>query len=39
VEDLGSTNGTLVNGQAISQQVPLGRGDTIAIGGTVLEVR
>lgn len=39
VEDLGSTNGTTVNGQAITQQVPLARGDKIAIGGTVLEVR
>jgi len=39
VEDLGSTNGTMVNGQSITHQVPLGRGDKIAIGGTVLEVR
>jgi pSer/pThr/pTyr-binding forkhead associated (FHA) protein len=39
VEDLDSTNGTLVNGQSISTQVPLNKGDRIAIGGAVLEVQ
>jgi pSer/pThr/pTyr-binding forkhead associated (FHA) protein len=36
LEDLGSTNGTLVNGQRIQGQVPLSRGDRIAIGSTEL---
>jgi MoxR-like ATPase len=31
--DLGSANGTLVNGQAATQPVPLHHGDTIEIGG------
>ncbi len=39
VEDLHSTNGTSVNGQRISTQIRLGKGDTISIGSTVLEVR
>lgn len=39
VEDLQSTNGTTVNGNRISTQVRLGKGDTISIGSTVLEVR
>ena len=38
VEDLGSTNGTYVNGQKLSGAVPLKRGDHVRIGGTVLEV-
>src|SRR5207302_3768137 len=34
--DLGSTNGTMVNDQAVSEQ-PLRQGDRITIGRTVLE--
>jgi pSer/pThr/pTyr-binding forkhead associated (FHA) protein len=34
-EDMGSTNGTIVNGQRI-QRVQLRDGDTIQVGGTVL---
>ena len=32
VEDLGSTNGTFVNGRAVAAVAPLGFGDEIAIG-------
>lgn len=38
IEDLGSTNGTFVNSERISQQVRLGRGDLVQVGGTVFEV-
>lgn len=38
VEDLGSTNGTFVNGAAISSPVRIKRGDRIQVGETVLEV-
>ena len=38
VEDLGSTNGTLVNGHRISAPTPVRGGDRIELGGTVLEV-
>jgi hypothetical protein len=38
VEDLGSTNGTSVNGNAITDPTPLRRGDRVHIGETVLEV-
>ncbi len=37
VEDVGSTNGTYVNGNRISQALPLNPGDRIQIGSTVLE--
>ena len=37
VEDVGSTNGTYVNGNRISQALPLNSGDRIQIGSTVLE--
>ncbi len=36
VVDLGSTNGTEVNGRRIAKRTPLGDGDRIAIGGTEL---
>lgn len=36
--DLGSANGTLVNGRRIVGTVPLAPGDRIQIGGTVLEL-
>ncbi|MDR3053424.1 MAG: FHA domain-containing protein [Coriobacteriales bacterium] len=38
VEDLGSTNGTLVNGQPISGPVVLGEGDIVGIGEVSLRV-
>ncbi len=38
VEDLGSTNGTYVNSEQISQAVRLGKGDLLQIGATVFEV-
>jgi EmrB/QacA subfamily drug resistance transporter len=38
VEDLGSTNGTLVNGQEISAPTPAAPGDTIEVGSTTLRV-
>ncbi len=38
VEDLGSTNGTFVNGTRIGGPVRLRRGDRLQVGGTVLEV-
>jgi ABC-2 type transport system ATP-binding protein len=39
IEDLGSTNGTFVNGQRITSAQPLNVGDQIQLGETVLEVR
>jgi FHA domain len=39
IEDLGSTNGTFVNGLRISALQTLREGDTIEIGGTTLVVR
>lgn len=38
VEDLGSTNGTWVNGERITAPTRLRRGDRVQIGRTVLEV-
>jgi pSer/pThr/pTyr-binding forkhead associated (FHA) protein len=38
VEDLGSTNGTSVNGNPIEEPTRLKRGDQVHIGETVLEV-
>jgi pSer/pThr/pTyr-binding forkhead associated (FHA) protein len=38
LEDLGSTNGTYVNGQRISTPTPFGVGDTLRIGRTMLAV-
>ena len=38
VEDLGSTNGTFVNGSKIATPMPLRRGDRLKIGKTTLEV-
>jgi len=37
VEDLGSTNGTLLNGRALEVPTPVGDGDKIYLGGTVLK--
>jgi ABC-2 type transport system ATP-binding protein len=38
VQDLGSTNGTFVNGQRITTAVALANGDRVQIGDTVIEV-
>jgi len=39
LHDLGSTNGTYVNGRRVTAPTQLRRGDTIQIGKTVMEVR
>ena len=39
VEDLGSTNGTLMNGRKLAGAAPLRKGDVIQVGQTVLELR
>lgn len=38
VEDLGSTNGTRVNGEPIAEVTRLRRGDRVQFGGTVVEI-
>lgn len=38
VEDLGSTNGTYLNGSKVSRAQPVKRGDRVKIGATVFEV-
>ena len=38
LEDLGSTNGTMVNGHAIDQPVTLRDGDEVQVGDTVMRV-
>jgi pSer/pThr/pTyr-binding forkhead associated (FHA) protein len=39
IEDLGSTNGTWVNGMRISTPQTLSEGDTVELGGTTMTVR
>jgi len=39
VNDLGSTNGTYVNGRRISSPVSLSQGDAVQVGKTIMEVR
>jgi pSer/pThr/pTyr-binding forkhead associated (FHA) protein len=39
VEDLGSTNGTYLNGRKITGPTPLKRGDHLKVGATVFEVQ
>ena len=39
VQDLGSTNGTFVNGQRLTGTVALSSGDRVQLGGTVIEVK
>ena len=39
LHDLGSTNGTYVNGRRVTAPTQLRRGDSIQIGKTVMEVR
>jgi pSer/pThr/pTyr-binding forkhead associated (FHA) protein len=38
IEDLGSTNGTWVNGERVVDAIRLSRGDLLQVGGTVFEV-
>ena len=38
VEDLGSTNGTFVNGERIDEVTRLRRGDQVQFGSTVTEI-
>ena len=38
IEDLGSTNGTFVNSEKITQAHRLGKGDMVQVGSTVFEV-
>lgn len=38
LEDLGSTNGTLVNGHEIEQPVTLREGDEVQVGDTIMRV-
>src|SRR5204863_5597221 len=39
VEDLGSSNGTLVNGEPIDSPCRLAPGDVVTVGATELEIR
>jgi hypothetical protein len=39
LHDLGSTNGTYINGRRVTAPTALRRGDTIQVGKTVMEVR
>ena len=39
LHDLGSTNGTLVNGERVGAPLSLRRGDRVQIGQTVMEMR
>lgn len=39
LHDLGSTNGTYVNGRRVTTPMDLNKGDTVQIGRTILEVR
>ncbi len=39
LQDLGSTNGTYVNGRRIASPVGLSKGDAVQVGKTVMEVR
>ena len=38
VEDLGSTNGSYLNGRRIATPSPIRKGDSVQIGSTVMEV-
>jgi len=38
LEDLGSTNGTWVNGERVAEPIKLSRGDLLQVGATVFEV-
>jgi ABC-2 type transport system ATP-binding protein len=39
VQDLGSTNGTFVNGERVTRATALNAGDRVQLGGTVIEVQ
>ena len=39
VQDLGSTNGTIVNGVLLDQAVSLSTGDRVEVGSTIIEIR
>ncbi|CAB4774565.1 unannotated protein [freshwater metagenome] len=39
LEDLGSTNGTYLNGDRIRVPKPIHRGDRVQIGGTIVEAQ
>ena len=39
VEDLGSRNGTFLNGETLRQPTPFRPGDRVTLGGTILELR
>jgi hypothetical protein len=39
VQDLGSTNGTTLNGERVNARTALEKGDTIRIGATIMEVK
>jgi pSer/pThr/pTyr-binding forkhead associated (FHA) protein len=39
IQDLGSTNGTFVNGERMAAPMSLRRGDQIRVGQTIMEVR
>ena len=39
LHDLGSTNGTYVNGRRVGAPIPLSKGDAIQVGKTIMEVR
>jgi len=39
LHDLGSTNGTLVNGERVAAPLSLRRGDRVQIGQTIMEMR
>ncbi len=39
IEDLGSRNGTLINGRAVAGTMPLAEGDEIQISGSLIQVR
>lgn len=39
LHDLGSTNGTYVNGRRVSGPLALNRGDAVQVGKTIMEVR
>ena len=38
IEDLGSKNGTLLNGHPLLGSAPVGKGDVVTIGGIAIEV-
>ena len=39
VQDLGSTNGTYVNGRRVTTPMPVAKGDSVQVGKTIMEVR